>query len=185
MSGAGAPAPVAGVPPRRLLIVGAVELAGALASLAVVQGWRAFVVDPRPGRAEPGAFPEAERILRARPTDAFAQVGGLDPATAVAVLTHDPEVDDEALAVALRSPAGYVGALGSRRTQAARRERLLAHGLTPAELDRLAGPIGLDLGATTPPETALSILAEIVATRHGRTGGRLRDAAGPIHEEPR
>jgi xanthine dehydrogenase accessory factor len=103
----------------------------------------------------------------------------------VAVLTHDPKVDDEALALALRSPAGYVGAIGARRTQAARRERLLARGLTEEELGRLSGPIGLDLGAMTPAETALSIMAEVVALRHGRTGGRLRDAAGRIHEEPR
>ncbi len=171
------------VPPGRLVIVGAVELAGALASLAAAQGWRAFVVDPRPRFAAPERFPEAEEVVAAWPAAGIEQVGGLDPATAVAVLTHDPKVDDEALALALRSPAGYVGAIGARRTQAARRERLLARGLSEAELDRLAGPIGLDLGAATPAETALSIMAEIVAVRHGRAGGRLRDAAGRIHEE--
>jgi xanthine dehydrogenase accessory factor len=173
------------VPPGRLIIVGAVELAGALASVARGQGWRALVADPRPRFAAPGRFPDAEQVVAAWPADAIARVGGIDAATAVAVLTHDPKVDDEALALALRSPAFFVGAIGARRTQAARRERLLARGLTEAELDRLSGPIGLDLGATTPAETALSIMAEIVAVAHGRSGGRLRDAAGRIHEEPR
>jgi xanthine/CO dehydrogenase XdhC/CoxF family maturation factor len=134
-----------------------------------------------PPRPLPGRRAGRRRLAGGR----IARVGGIDAATAVAVLTHDPKVDDEALALALRSPAFFVGAIGARRTQAARRERLLARGLTEAELDRLSGPIGLDLGATTPAETALSIMAEIVAVAHGRSGGRLRDAAGRIHEEPR
>ncbi len=173
------------VPPGRIIIVGAVELAGALASVARGQGWRALIADPRPRFASPERFPDAERVVAAWPAAAFEQLGGIDAATAVAVLTHDPKVDDEALELALRSPARYVGAIGARRTQAARRERLLARGLTEAELGRLAGPIGLDLGASSPAETALSIMAEIVAVAHGRRGSRLRDAAGRIHEEPR
>ncbi len=172
-------------PPGRLIVVGAVELAGALAAQARLLGWRAFVADPRPRFATPERFPDAEEVVAAWPADAFAQVGGIDPATAVAVLTHDPKVDDETLEIALRSPARYVGAIGARRTQAARRARLLARGLTEAELGRLAGPIGLDLGASTPAETALSIMAEIVAEGRGRSGGRLRDATGRIHEVPR
>jgi xanthine dehydrogenase accessory factor len=98
------------------------------------------------------------------------------------VLTHDPKLDDAALELALRSDAPYVGAMGSRRAQAQRRERLLAVGLEEELLDRVAAPIGLDLGALTPEETALSIMAEVVAVRHGREGGRLSNAGGRIHE---
>jgi xanthine dehydrogenase accessory factor len=98
------------------------------------------------------------------------------------VLTHDPKLDDAALAIALRSDAAYVGAMGSRRAQERRRARLLEAGITDAELERLAAPIGLDLGATSPEETALSILAEVVAVRNGHEGGRLGTAPGRIHE---
>lgn len=97
------------------------------------------------------------------------------------MLSHDPKLDDAALLIALRSPARFVGALGSRRAHASRRERLLAAGLTKADLDRLAAPLGLDLGAVDRDETALSILAEVVAARHGRDGGRLKHAHGRIH----
>ena len=100
------------------------------------------------------------------------------------MLTHDPKLDDAALMIALRSPARFVGAMGSRRAQATRRERLLAAGITDDELGRLAAPLGLDLGAVSGEETALSILAEVVAARHGREGGRLAQARGRIHEVP-
>jgi xanthine dehydrogenase accessory factor len=116
------------------------------------------------------------------PEDALRRLGGIDRATSIAVLTHDPKLDDAALTIALRSDAAYVGAMGSRRAQAQRRERLLAAGLTDDEIDRIAAPTGLDLGATSSEETALSILAEIVAVRHGRDGGRLARAGGRIHE---
>jgi xanthine dehydrogenase accessory factor len=108
---------------------------------------------------------------------------GLDADSAVVVLTHDEKLDTPALVTALRSPAFYIGALGSRRAQAARRERLLEEGIEEADLDRLSGPSGLDIGAVTPAETALSILAEAVATRAGRSGGRLAESAGRIHAE--
>ena len=98
------------------------------------------------------------------------------------MLTHDPKLDDAALLLALRSDAGYIGAMGSRRAQASRRERLLAQGITEAELARIAAPIGLDLGALTAEETALSIMAEVVAAKHGHPGGRLAHARGRIHE---
>jgi xanthine dehydrogenase accessory factor len=98
------------------------------------------------------------------------------------VLTHDPKLDDAALVLALRSDAGYIGAMGSRRAQEKRRERLLAKGIDDADLERVCAPIGLDLGALTAEETALSIIGEIVAMRHGRTGGRLAHASGRIHE---
>jgi xanthine dehydrogenase accessory factor len=101
---------------------------------------------------------------------------------AIAVLTHDPKLDDAALTIALRSPAAYVGAMGSTRTQAKRRERLLTAGIAEEELERMAAPIGLDLGALTPQETALAIMAEVVALRRGREGGRLAHARRRVHE---
>lgn len=172
----------AAAPPPRLIIVGAVDFAAQLSSVAALAGWRAFVVDPRGRFATPERFPAAERVIVAWPQAAFAQLEPIDPATAIAVLTHDPKLDDAALTAALDSPAGYIGAMGSRRAQARRRERLLRAGVDPARLDRVAAPIGLDLGALTAAETALSIMGEIVAIRRGRSGGRLIDASGAIHE---
>jgi xanthine dehydrogenase accessory factor len=169
------------VPGPKLILFGAVELAAALSHLARALGWRASVVDPRARFADAGRFPDAEVVLAAWPQEAFAELGGIDADTAVAVLTHDPVLDDPALEIALRSEAMFVGAMGSRRTQAARRERLAAAGLTEDELTRLSGPIGLDLGARTALETALSILGEIVAVRRGRAGGRLTAGEGSIH----
>jgi xanthine dehydrogenase accessory factor len=150
--------------------------------MARVTGWRAFVVDPRARFAQPARFPDAEEVVAAWPEEAFAKLGGIDRATAIAVLTHDPKLDDAALIIALRSQAGYIGAMGSRRAQESRRERLLAKGVTDAEMERISAPIGLDLGALTAEETALSIMAEIVAMRYGREGGRLANAKGRIHE---
>jgi len=169
-------------PAPRLVIFGAVDYAAALCRLARAAGWRPFVCDPRSQFATRERFPDAEDVIAAWPDEAFGRVGGIDRATFVAVLTHDPKLDDAALALALRSEAPYVGAMGSRRAQAQRRERLLAAGVEEALIDRIAAPIGLDLGALTPEETALSIMAEVVAVRHGREGGRLSTAAGRIHE---
>jgi xanthine dehydrogenase accessory factor len=169
-------------PAPRLVVFGAVDYAAALCRLARAAGWRAFVCDPRSQFATRERFPDAEEVIAAWPHEAFARIGGIDRATYVAVLTHDPKLDDAALALALRSEAPYVGAMGSRRAQAQRRERLLAAGLDEELLDRIAAPIGLDLGALTPEETALSIMAEVVAVRHGRDGGRLSKAGGRIHE---
>jgi xanthine dehydrogenase accessory factor len=169
-------------PAPRLVIFGAVDYAAALCRLARAAGWRPFVCDPRSQFATRERFPEAEDVLAAWPEDAFARLGGIDRATYIAVLTHDPKLDDAALSIALRSEAAYVGAMGSRRAQAKRRERLLDAGLEEELLERVAAPIGLDLGALTPEETALSIMAEVVAVRHGRDGGRLSAAAGRIHE---
>jgi xanthine dehydrogenase accessory factor len=169
-------------PPPRLIAFGAVDFAAALCRLAAAAGWRPFVVDPRARFAQPARFPEAEEVVAAWPEEAFARLGGIDRATAIAVLTHDPKLDDAALVLALRSNAGYIGAMGSRRAQERRRERLLAKGIEESELARIAAPIGLDLGALTAEETALSIMGEIVALRNGRSGGRLQDAKGRIHE---
>jgi xanthine dehydrogenase accessory factor len=169
-------------PAPRLVVFGAVDYAAALCRLARAAGWRAFVCDPRSQFATRERFPDAEEVIAAWPDEAFAHIGGIDRATYIAVLTHDPKLDDAALELALRSDAPYVGAMGSRRAQAQRRERLLAAGLEEELIDRVAAPIGLDLGALTPEETALSIMAEVVAVRHGREGGRLSNAAGRIHE---
>ncbi len=169
-------------PAPRLVVFGAVDYAAALCRLAKAAGWRPFVCDPRSQFATPERFPDAEEVIVAWPDEAFARLGGIDRATYIAILTHDPKLDDAALTLALRSDAAYVGAMGSRRAQAQRRERLLAAGLDDELLERVAAPIGLDLGALTPEETALSIMAEVVAVRNGRDGGRLSQAAGRIHE---
>jgi xanthine dehydrogenase accessory factor len=171
-------------PPPRLILFGAVDIAGAVCRIARVCGWRPYLVDPRARFAVPARFPDAIEVIAAWPQEAFERLGGIDPATSIAVLTHDPKLDDAALMIALRSPARFVGAMGSRRAQTARRERLLAAGLREEELARLAAPLGLDLGAVGRQETALSIMSELVAARHGRSGRRLREVAGRIHEVP-
>jgi xanthine dehydrogenase accessory factor len=169
-------------PPPRLIVFGAVDFAAALCRLARAAGWRSFVVDPRARFAQPARFPDAEDVVAAWPEEAFKRVGGIDRATAIAILTHDPKLDDAALVLALRSDAGYIGAMGSRRAQAKRKERLVAKGIDEGDLARISAPIGLDLGSLTAEETALSIMAEIVAMRHGREGGRLAHSSGRIHE---
>ncbi len=170
-------------PAPRLIIVGAIDLAEALAQLAAISGWRAFVTDPRGRFATAERFPSAERVVAAWPAKAIDELGGVDRATSIVVLTHDPKIDDAALEVALHSDAAYIGVMGSRRMQAMRRARMLELGFTDVDLERLSGPVGLDLGALTPQETALSIMAEIVALRHGHDGGRLKHStAKRIHE---
>jgi xanthine dehydrogenase accessory factor len=169
----------------RLIIFGAVPLSTALSSAARSIGWTPYVIDPRKRFAGAHLFPDAERVLVSWPTEALAELGPLDERTAVAALTHAPELDDEALMLALRSPAFYVGAMGSRRTQGRRRERMLAAGITEEELGRLCGPAGLDLGGGTAGEAALAILAEAIAALHEREGGRLTTSANAIHVEGR
>jgi xanthine dehydrogenase accessory factor len=139
------------------------------------------VIDPRRAFAMPGHFPAAERVVTAWPREAIVDLGGIDAATAVVVLTHDPKLDDEALAAALESPARYIGAMGSRVSSERRFERLREASFTTEQLARISAPIGLDLGASSPAETALSIFAEIVAVTNGREGGLLSKADGPIH----
>ncbi len=170
------PAPV-------LVLFGAVELSAALSRLARSIGWRSVVVDPRSRFLLRERFPDADELIDAWPAEAFDRLGGIDGSTAVAVLTHDPVLDDPALEIALRSDAFFVGAMGSRRTQERRRTRLMEErGVSGSDMDRLAGPIGLDLGARTAMETAMSILGEIVAVSHRRDGGRLRVGDGSIRE---
>jgi xanthine dehydrogenase accessory factor len=165
----------------RVIAFGAVPLSATLTEGARAVGWIPYVVDPRQRFATADRFPHAERVLAAWPEEAYAQLSGIDDRTAVVALTHAPELDDEALVLALRSPAFYVGAMGSRNTQRGRRERLTAAGLSDAELGRLSGPAGLDLGGTTIEEAALAILAEAVAVLHGRRGGRLTTSENAIH----
>jgi xanthine dehydrogenase accessory factor len=169
-------------PAPRLIIFGAIDFAAQLCTLARTSGWRPYVSDPRGFFARRDRFPDAEEVIVGWPEEAFERLGGIDRATSIAVLTHDPKLDDAVLTIALRSEAAYVGAMGSRRAQEKRRERLLAKGVTDEELERLSAPIGLDIGAITPEETALSIMGEVVAHRRGREGGRLSHLRGRIHE---
>ena len=153
-------------PPRRLLIVGAVQIAQALDQLARPLGVATTLIDPR------GRFLTAERFPNTMlddrwPDEAIAALAP-DPATAIVTLSHDPKIDDPALLAALASPAGYVGALGSRRSHAARRERLSAAGVTDADLARIDAPVGIDIGAIGPSEIALSIAAAMVGAFHAR-----------------
>jgi xanthine dehydrogenase accessory factor len=154
-------------PAPKLVIVGGVHIAIPLTWMARSLGYRTIVVDPRPAFGSVDRFPQAHEIISAWPDEALHGIG-LNAESAVAVLTHDPKLDDPALRAALPSPAFYVGALGSKQTQAKRRERLLAEGLTAAQVGRLRAPIGLDLGGRTPEEIAVSVLAQIVAVRNGR-----------------
>ena len=171
-------------PPPRLLVFGAVDTAEALCHAAGLIGWRTIVADARGKFATAERIPSADEIVVAWPQDALNQVQP-DHQTAVVVLTHDEKFDVPALLGALETDAFYIGALGSRRNQRRRRERLLESGVDDQQLARISGPCGLDIGADTPAETALSILAEILAQRAGRPGGRLKDASGRIHvEEP-
>ena len=169
-------------PPPRLLVLGAVDTAEALCAAGKAIGWRMIVADARGKFATRERIPSADELLVEWPEDVLERVQP-DHATAVVVLTHDEKFDLPALAGALPSEAFYVGALGSRRNQERRRERLRERGLDEEALDRLAGPCGLDIGASTPAETAVSILAEILAVRAGRDGGRLTRAAGRIHAD--
>ena len=162
--------------PPRLVVVGATDTAEELCRAAGALGWRTVVVDPRPGLVTRERLPSPDDLVVGWP-DTLE----LGPDSAVVVLTHEERLDVPALTTALASDAFYVGAIGSRRTQEKRRERLLETALTEKQLERLSGPAGLDLGADTPAETAVSILAEILAVRAGRSGGRLVERSGPIH----
>ena len=154
------------LPSPGLVIVGGTHISIILAELAKVMGYRTTIVDPRRSFGNAIRFPNVDQLVQSWPDQALSEIG-LNRSTAVATLTHDPKLDDPALLVALPSQAFYVGALGSKKTQARRRERLLAAGLSEDQVDRLHGPIGLDIQASTPEEIALSIMAEIVAARRG------------------
>jgi xanthine dehydrogenase accessory factor len=169
-------------PPPRLLVYGAVDTAESLARAAKVLGWTAIVADARATFLTPERIPSADRLIAEWPEEAIAEVAP-DHQTAIVVLTHDDKFDEPALLAALRTEAFYIGALGSRRNQERRRERLLEAGASEEDLARISGPCGLDIGADTQSETALSILAEALAVRAGRDGGPLRQAKQRIHAE--
>ncbi len=158
----------------RLVIVGAVQVAIPLVSMARTLGYEVIVIDGRSAFATAERFPDVDRLIVGWPEEIAGQIA-LGPADSVAVLSHDPKFDEPAVAEALRRGCRYVGAIGSRRTQADRRTRLRGAGLSDSEIDRLRGPIGLDLGGRDPAETALAILAEVVAARFGGSGIPMRD----------
>ncbi len=160
----------------RLVVVGAVEVARILVRLAKDLGYETVVIDGRAAFATEARFPDVDRLIVGWP-DELADEIGLGPGDAVAVLTHDVKFDEPAIVTALERGCRYVGAVGSRKTQGDRRARLLAAGVAPESLERLRGPIGLDLGGRLPAETALAILAEIVAERRGGEGRPMRDLA--------
>lgn len=160
-------------PPIRVVIVGAVHLAQALAPMVQLAGYDVLIVDPRRAFATGARF-DGIPLVREWPDEALARIG-LDRRAAVVTMTHDPKIDDPALAAALRSEAFYIGALGSKKTQAARRERLRAMGFSEVELARIQGPVGLPIGARSPGEIAVSILSQLVGTLRappGRTQAR-------------
>ena len=172
-------------PPPRMLVFGAIDFAAAVARTGVFLGYRVTVCDARPVFATASRFPDAHEVVVDWPHRYLrgeVEAGRIDARTVICVLTHDPKFDVPLLEVALRLPeVGYVGAMGSRRTHHDREARLRDAGLTDAEIDRLRSPIGLDLGARTPEETAVSIAAEIIALRWGGAGQPLGQLDGPIH----
>lgn len=173
-------------PRPRMLVFGAIDFAAAVARQGTFLGYRVTVCDARQVFTTATRFPTADEVVVDWPhryLAAQAQAGSLDRRTVICVLTHDPKFDVPVLEIALRLDVGYVGAMGSRRTHDDRMRRLRAVGLTDAELARLSSPIGLDLGARTPEETAVSIAADIIARRWGGGGRPLAEIAGRIHHD--
>jgi len=167
-------------PKADLYIFGAIDFSRAMARLGKYLGYRVTVIDARPVFATEARIPDADRVVVAWP-DEFLASARVEPRTAIVVLTHDTKFDIPLLKVALATNAGYIGAMGSRRTHAARVELLRAGGVSESDLERICAPVGLDIGARTPEETAISIAAEIVAMRSDRRGGRLRDGSLAVH----
>lgn len=155
------------LPPPTLVMVGGAHITIALASMANILGYRTIVIDPRRAFGSAERFPHADRLIQAWPDEALKDIS-ISESTAFAMLTHDPKIDDPALLATLPGPAFYVGALGSRKTHAKRRQRLLEAGLSPELVDRIHSPIGVDIGAQTPEEIAVAVMAEIVAARRGQ-----------------
>ena len=170
-------------PPPQMWVFGAVDFTAALAKVAKVLGYRVTVCDAREIFATRRRFPMADEVRVTWPGPMFDERGKeLGPRDAVCILTHDPKFDVPAVQGAVSTDVGYIGVMGSRTTHERRVERLVEAGVTAEELDRLMSPIGLDLGARTPEETAISICAEIIARRTGRIAPSLRDGSGPIHQ---
>ncbi|MGW1717783.1 XdhC family protein [Streptomyces sp. NPDC002156] len=170
------------VPPPRMIVFGAIDFASALVRIGKFLGYHVTVCDARPVFATPARFPDADEVVVEWP-HRYLERTAVDARTVLCVLTHDAKFDVPLLRLALRLPVAYVGAMGSRRTHLDRNERLREVGVTELELARLRSPIGLDLGARTPEETALSIASEIVANRRGGSGGSLTGAHTPIHHD--
>lgn len=169
-------------PPPRMLVFGAIDFAAAVVRIGKFLGYHVTVCDARPVFATERRFPDADEVVVSWPHDFLAgmEVNGR---TVICVLTHDPKFDVPLLQAALRTPAAYIGVMGSRRTHEDRLARLRELGVTDDELTRMSSPVGLDIGARTPEETAISIAAEIVSARWGGSGRRLRDLSGPIHHD--
>ena len=174
---------VEALPPQlRLIIIGATHTAIALSRMAKQVGFRVTVIDARSAFATPERFPDVDELIRGWPDETLGHAE-LDGYTFVVILAHDPKFDVPALLRTLRSEARYIGIIGSRSTHERRRERLLAEGLAAAELDRIRAPVGLDIGARTPEEIALAILAEMLAVHSGRDGRPLKERQASIHGE--
>jgi xanthine dehydrogenase accessory factor len=163
-----------------MYVFGAIDFSRAMARIGKYLGYRVTVVDARPVFATKQRIPDADEVIVAWP-DEFLENARVDERTALIILTHDVKFDIPVIQVALRKNAGYIGAMGSRRTHANRVAELRAAGVSEADLARVSAPIGLDIGARTPEETAISIAAEIVALRENRRGGRLSESTLPVH----
>ncbi len=169
-------------PPPRMIIFGAVDFTAALVRAGKLLGYRVTVCDARPVFATKQRFPLADEVVNDWPDRHLANVGStLGPQDVICVLTHDPKFDVPAIKAAVATNVGYIGAMGSRKTHLTRSQRLIEAGVTEAEIARVMAPIGIDVGARTPEETAISIVAEIIALRTGRAVASLRDGDGPIH----
>ena len=167
-------------PPPRMYVFGAIDFASAVARIGKFMGYRVTVCDARAVFATRERFPSADEIVVAWP-DEFLKTAEVDARTVICVLTHDPKFDVPVLKAALETPAGYIGAMGSRRTHDNRTARLKEEGIADEDLARISSPVGLDVGARTPEETAVAIAGEIIALRTGHSGGRLSERSGPIH----
>jgi len=167
-------------PPPKMYVFGAIDFASAVARIGKFLGYRVIVCDARAVFATRERFPFADEVIVAWP-DEFLKTAEVDHRSVICVLTHDPKFDVPVLKAALETPAGYIGAMGSRRTHNNRTARLKEEGVSDEQLGRVSSPIGLDIGSRTPEETAVAIAAEIIASRTGHTGGRLAERSGPIH----
>ena len=167
-------------PPPKMYVFGAIDFASAVARVGKFLGYRVIVCDARAVFATRERFPFADEVIVAWP-DEFLKTAEVDARSVICVLTHDPKFDVPVLKAALQTEAGYIGAMGSRRTHDNRTARLKEEGVTDGQLGRVSSPIGLDIGSRTPEETAVAIAGEIIAFRTGHAGGRLAERSGPIH----
>lgn len=169
-------------PPPLMVVIGAVHVAQAVVAVARPLGFRIIVVDARQTLATRERFPDVDDLIVAWPDEAYAQLP-ITRTSAIVILTHDPKFDEPAILGALQTEAGYIGAVGSRKTNVDRRERLLESGAAEQQIARVHGPIGLDIGGGSPEEMAISIVAEIIAMRNGRSGGSLKSSTGSIRSD--